>query len=226
MVRQEERGYRFSIDAVLLAGLTRIRKEDRVIELGTGCGIIPLVLAYRSKCEPKIFAIEIQSELAELAEKNVVENNFGDRIEIRRMDFREVPSSFEAGSFDLAISNPPYRKPGSGRVNPNRQKAVARHELTATIADVFKAAGYLLRQGGRTSVIYPATRLGNLLSSALQHGLSPKRLTIIYSYPHGPSRLVHLECRKGGGEELKIEQPFYIYDKSGHYSDAMQRLYN
>ena len=142
------------------------------------------------------------------------------------MDLREVSSRFKAGSFDLALSNPPYRKPGTGRINPDRQKALARHELSATMADVFGAAAYLLRQGGRVALIYPATRLANLLHTAIDHGFSPKRLTVIYSYPSGPSRLVHLECRRGGGEELKVEQPFYIYDESEHYSDAMQKFYN
>ncbi len=226
IVRQEQKGYRFSLDAVLLAGLTRIRKEDRVIELGTGCGVIPLVLVYRASTECRITGVEIQPELAELARTNVNENNFGDRIEIHQMDFREISSGFAAGSFDLALSNPPYRKPGTGRINPERQKAVARHELTATVDDVFEAARHLLRVGGRVALVYPATRLSNLLRSSLEHGFSPKRLTIIYTYPRGSSRLVHLECRKGGGEELKVEQPFYIYGENAHYSDAMQELYD
>jgi tRNA1Val (adenine37-N6)-methyltransferase len=226
VVRQEQKGYRFSLDAVLLASLTRIGKKDRVIELGTGCGVIPLVLAYRASTESRIAGVEIQPELCELARKNVNENNFDGRIEIYQMDFREISSGFKAGSFDLALSNPPYRKPGSGRINCDRQKAVARHELTATVPDVFEAARYLLRVGGRVAIVYPATRLANLLHCALDHGFSPKRLTIIYSHPRGTSRLVHLECRKGGGEELKVEQPFYIYGQNTRYSDAMQGFYN
>ncbi len=226
IVHQEEKGYRFSLDAVLLAALTHIRKEDRIVDLGTGCGIIPLIIAHRGKTEHKIAGIEIQPELAELAKKNVSENNFGGRIEIHQMDFRDLSDAFEPGSFDLALSNPPYRKPGTGAVNPNRQKAIARHELCATTADVLGAAGYLLRQGGRIALVYPASRLGNLLHCVLDHGFSPKRLTLIYSYPGGPGRLVHLECRKGGGEELKVEQPFYIYEENGAYSNAMQKVYN
>jgi len=169
--------------------------------------------------------IEIQPELAELAARNVIENNFGDRIEIQRMDFREVSSRFDPGSFDLALCNPPYRKPGAGRISHDRQRALARHELTATLADVFDAARYLLRARGRLGLIYPSTRLANLLRSALDSGFSAKRLSVIYSYPSGPSRLVHLECSKGGGEELKIEAPFYIYDENGDYSEAMQKFY-
>jgi len=214
------------VDAVLLAGLTHVKKYDRVADLGTGCGIIPLVLAYRAKTERTIVGIEIQPELAELAKINVDRNNFGDRVEIRQMDFREVPQAFVAGSFDRAISNPPYRRPGTGLISPSRQKAVARHELTATVTDVLMAARYLLREGGRAALVYPSARLGNLLRSALDCGFSPKRLTIVYSYPGTTGRLIHLECKKGGGEELKIEQPFYIYKLNGIYSEAMQKLYN
>ncbi len=170
-------------------------------------------------------AVEIQPELAELAQKNVDKNHFGDRIEVHRLDFREGASFFEAESFDLAMSNPPYRKPGAGRVNPDRQKALARHEITATVSDVFEAARRLVPTGGRVAVVYPATRLANLFGSALGTGFTPKRLTVIHSYPGGPGRLVHLECSKGGGEELRIEPPFYIYDEPDRYSPAMQNLY-
>lgn len=224
-VCQEKEGYRFSLDAVLLAGLTRIRTDDRVVELGTGCAVIPLVLAFRRKTDRRIVGIEIQPELARLARENVDENGMADRIAIREMDLRRVSSHFPPGGFDLVLSNPPYRKPGSGRISPNRQKAIARHELTATLADVFSAARFLLPDGGRIALIYPATRLGHLLRSALELSFSPKRLRIVYSYPGGPGRLVHLECIKGGGEEVNIEPPLYIYRTDGRYTDAMQELY-
>ncbi|MDR3568049.1 MAG: methyltransferase [Syntrophobacteraceae bacterium] len=225
IVCQEQKGYRFSLDAVLLAGLTRIDKNDRVLELGTGCGIISLILAYRAKTERKIAAVEIQPELAELARKNVEQNHFGDTIEVHRLDFREGAGVLAAGSFDLVLSNPPYRKPGAGRVNPDRQKALARHELTATVTDVFEAARRLVPTGGRVAVVYPATRLGHLFCTAFDQGFTPKRLTVIHSFPGEPGRLVHLECRKGGGEELRIEKPFSIYDAPDRYSEAMRELY-
>ena len=222
---QETKGYRFSVDAILLAGLTRFKREDRVIELGTGCGVIPLVLAHRGRTRERITGIEIQPELAGLAHRNVDDNGLGDRIDIREMDLRQVSSFFLPGSFDIVLANPPYRRAGTGRVNPNRQKAVARHELTATLPDVFSSARHLLPQGGRMALIYPATRLAHLLNSAHEQGFSPKHLRIIYSYPNGPARLVHIECRKGGGEEIRIEPPFYIYDEDGQYTDTMLELY-
>jgi tRNA1Val (adenine37-N6)-methyltransferase len=169
--------------------------------------------------------VEIQPELFELAQKNVGENHFGDCIEVHRLDFRESGGVFAPESFDLVLSNPPYRKAGAGRITPDSQKAVARHELTATVADVFDAARRLVPTGGRVAVVYPATRLANLMCAALERGFTPKRLTLIHSHPGGPGRLVHLECRKGGGEELRIEEPFYIHEEADRYSEAMQRLY-
>ncbi|MHC1724679.1 MAG: tRNA1(Val) (adenine(37)-N6)-methyltransferase [Syntrophobacteraceae bacterium] len=224
-VCQERKGYRFSLDAVLLAGLSRIKPGDRVIELGTGCGVVPLILAYRDKTNKKISGVEIQPELAGLARANVDANGLGERIEICEMDLRESSSGFKTGSFDVVLSNPPYRKPGAGRVNPERQKAIARHELYANLADVFRAAKHLLPQGGRAALIYPAGRLAYLLSSAREQDFSPKRLTIIYSYPGGPGKLIHLESIKGGGEELTVEPPFYVYRENGRYSEAMDALY-
>ncbi|MCE5333530.1 MAG: methyltransferase [Desulfobacteraceae bacterium] len=209
----------------MLAGLSDVKPEDRVIELGTGCGVVPLVLAHRRATGRRIVGIEIQPELARLAQGNVESNGLTERVEILQLDLRLAASSFPSGSFDLLLSNPPYRRPGTGRVNPDRQKAIARHELAATLPDVFAAARHLLPQGGRATLVYPATRLGHLIESALAQGFSPKRLTLIYSRPGGPGRLAHLEVRKGGGEELRVEPPFYVYREDGKYSDRMLKLY-
>jgi len=224
IVYQEKKGYRFSLDAVLLAGLSKVRPNDRTVDLGTGCGVVPLILAYRKLGQSSV-GIEIQPELAALARKNVEINNFSDRIRIFEMDYRQVVSHFPAGGFDLAMSNPPYRKIDSGRINPHRQRALARHELAGSVSDVFGAAKHMLPQGGRLAVIYPATRLDHLLVTAHQHGFSPKELTVIHSDGSGPGRLVFLECRKGGGEELRVAPPFCVYKADGTYTEAMQAIY-
>jgi tRNA1Val (adenine37-N6)-methyltransferase len=225
VVRQEKDGYRFSLDAVLLAGLTRVKPEDRIVDLGTGCGIVPLILAYRKGAQ-KILGMELQPDLARLAEQNVEANGFADRIEIRRMDFRDVARHVQAQSFDLVTSNPPYRRLDTGKINPHPQKALARHELTASIREVFAAGKHLLVQGGRLVAIYPAARMAHLLSAAQEHGFSPKELTIVYSHAGGAARLVCLESRKGGGEELLIRSPFYIYKENREYTEEMQAFYD
>lgn len=223
-VYQARDGYRFSIDSVLLAGLTRVEAGDRIMDLGTGCGVIPLILAYRG-LGAHCVGVEIQPELAALARKNVAANGFSSRIEIHELDFREVQNHFPAASFDLVMSNPPYRRLQSGRINPNRERALARHELVGSIELVFAAGKFLLPHGGRLAVIYPAARLHHLLSAARRAGFSVKALVVIYSDPSSSAKLVHLEARKGGGDELKIEPPFFIYQEDGSYTEKMRSLY-
>ena len=224
IIYQRKRGYRFALDAVLLAGLTRVRPADRILDLGTGCGVIPLVMAHRNLGQ-RIVGVEIQSDLAGLAQRNVEANGFGNKIEIYEGDFRRISADFRPGSFDLVTSNPPYRRLRSGRLNVDEQQAIARHELKSSLTDVFRTAGTLLGQGGRLSVIYSATRLAHLLVTAHEYHLTPKQLTMIYSDAASEARLVHLECRKGAGEELRIAPPFFIYREDKTYTEAMRLLY-
>ncbi len=221
---QDRRGYRFSIDAVLLAGLTRVKAKDRIMELGTGCGVVLLALASRN-LGAHWEGVEIQPRLAVLAQKNVEANGLTGRVFIRRMDWRAVHKVFPAQGFDLVVSNPPYRRALSGRINPDAQKAMARHELSGTVRDMFTAAAYLLKHGGRCAVIYPASRLDDLMVAAVQAGFRPKRLTLIHSREEAPATLAHLECAKGAGQELHVAPPFFIYEKRGGYTAAMVRLH-
>jgi tRNA1Val (adenine37-N6)-methyltransferase len=224
LLYQDQDGYRFSLDAVLLAGLTRIEDSDRIIDLGTGCGVVPLILAHRKQGQECV-GVEIQSELVELARKNVAANGCGSRVQIAAMDYREAPCHFSPGAFDLVVSNPPYRRLTTGRINPNRQRAQARHEITGSVEDVYAAAKFLLPDGGRLAVVYSATRLARLMVAASRHGFAAKRLTLIHSREGSPASLVHLECRKAGGEELRVEPPLHIYQAEGRLTEEVQRLY-
>ncbi len=224
ILHQPKRGYRFSRDAVLLAGLTRASSTDRVVDLGAGCGVVSLIMAYRGAGR-RWWAVELQEDLARLAEQNVRENGLSDRIRVVREDLRRIGDALAREAFDLVVSNPPYRRIASGRLCQNRQRAIARHELKATLDDVFLAAGNLLRTGGRFAVVYPAVRLQHLAVVAKRCGFSAKRLTVIYSRSSEGARLVHLECVKGGGEELLVEPPFVMYEADGSWSEAMRLLY-
>jgi tRNA1Val (adenine37-N6)-methyltransferase len=223
-VRQPKDGYRFSIDAVLLAGLAHARRQDRIIDLGTGCGVVPLIMAFRDS-GIQVTGIEIQPELATLANMNVQSNGLSDRVRIVEGDYRDAARFFQPGSWDVILSNPPYRREASGRVNPHPQRAIARHELAGSAEDVFATGKFLLRQGGRLAVIYPARRLDHLMVVAHRHGFSAKGLTVIHSGVRGPGRLVFLECRKSGGEELHVSPPLFIYELDGSYTEAMLALY-
>jgi tRNA1Val (adenine37-N6)-methyltransferase len=225
LIYQEEKGYRFSIDAVLLAGMAGVKPGDRVVELGSGCGVVLLILGYRGQAR-SLLGIEIQEELHALAQRNARENGLDGFLRFQRADWRDISRILPPRSCDLVISNPPYRRLHSGKVNPISQRAIARHEIAATLPDLFKAAAHLLPDGGRMGVIYPSTRLGSLMVEAHEAGFRPRELTVIFSYPGGMARLVFGQFTKRGGEELRISPPFFIYERpSGEYSEAMKRLY-
>jgi tRNA1Val (adenine37-N6)-methyltransferase len=172
-----------------------------------------------------ITGIELQESLVSMAKRNVRINGFDHLIRIVQADLRRLEVAGVGGPMDLVLSNPPYGKLLSGRLNPNSGKAVARHELLATLGDVVLAAAQLLRQKGRLAVIYPARRLSNLLVEVSSRGFAPKRLTLIHSTLDSEARLVHLESVKGGGEELRVNKPFAIYGSDGKYTDEMNAMY-
>ena len=223
---QHRRGYRFSVDAVMLGNFIQPRPGDRILDLGCGCSIISLILAYRW---PKlsITGLEIQPNLASLAQKNVELNGWQERIEIVPGDLKEIGKYVESGSFDWVISNPPYRKPGSGRVSQGGEQAFARHEQLANLANVVKAADWAVKKKGRVAFIYPASRGAAVISELKNTGLEPKRMLPIFSYPGTTANLVIIEAVKHGGEEMIILPPFYVYEKrDGEYSREMAEYYS
>ncbi|HXX32904.1 MAG TPA: methyltransferase, partial [Thermodesulfobacteriota bacterium] len=177
-ILQKKNGYRFSLDAILLSQFVTIRKDERVIDLGTGCGILPLLLSYSTKAHSFV-GVEIQKGLAGCARKNVVLNHLNGRISVLRQDFRKLRGIFPPGSFDVVLSNPPYRRYRSGRINPSVEKAVARHEIKGTLEDLIGIASYLLPSKGRCYLIFPALRTVDLFVALREGKLEPKRLQLV-----------------------------------------------
>ncbi len=171
---QSESGYRYSLDPILLARFVDVKKGARVVDLGTGCGIIPLLLARLSDSE-ELIGIEIQVELADRAVKNTERNFLQSRVRILREDIRNIRDIIQAGSIDLVISNPPYRQSTSGRIAPNDERAAARHELAGGLSDFVTAANWALKNGGNFTVIYLAERLPELMvtTAPLRSRLAP-----------------------------------------------------
>ncbi len=221
---QPKDGYRFSIDAVLLAGLTRSRPQDRVVDLGTGCGVIPLLLAVQQRVA-HITGIEIQESLVSMAKRNVRINNLSHLIHIVQADLKKVKGDMVEGPVSLVVSNPPYGNLGCGRLSPHAEKAIARHELLANVRDVVGAAARLLPHKGRLALIYPVKRLPSVLKELSLGGFAPKYLTFIHTTLNSAAILVHLESIKGGGEELRVSKPFAIHQSDGNYTDEMSAMY-
>jgi tRNA1Val (adenine37-N6)-methyltransferase len=208
-ILQKKKGYRFSVDAILLSQFVRIRKNERVIDLGTGCGILLLLLSRATKAHSFV-GVEIQNGLAECAQKNVFLNRLEGRISILSQDFRELKRTFPPGSFDVVLSNPPYRKRQSGRINPSAEKAMARHEIKGTLQDLISTASYLLPPKGRCYLIFPALRTVDLFVALRDGKLEPKRLQFVHPRREAEAKFVLTESIKTSGVELKIMNPLIL----------------
>ena len=224
-VFQKENGYRFSIDALLLSHFIHVKDGDQVLDLGTGGGIIPMILAKRWTCS-RIVGLDIQDDLINMARRSAVINQVAGRVEFTQGDIRQIKTIFDARSFDTVTFNPPYRQIHSGRRNPNVEKAIARHEVEATLDDFLRAAAHVLKTKGRAFVIYPAARAVNLFSRMRIFRLEPKRMAMVYSNPASEGQFVLVEGLKGGNEALKVLPPLFIYEGGGGYTQAMQGIFS
>ena len=223
-IRQDQSGYHFSIAAVLLAFYARPHPGDRVLDLGTGCGIIPLIMSYRN---PKImiYGIEVQKELSELANLNVKDNRMQDRITIVCQDMKSLRSEMISGLVDLVVCNPPYRKSHAGRINPNHQRALARHEIKATLSDVLLTARRMLRPAGRFVTVYTAERTAELLAQMRSDRIEPKIIRTIHSSRHSEAKLILIEGVKGGRPGTKIQSPLILHDEAGNYTQQVKLMF-
>jgi tRNA1Val (adenine37-N6)-methyltransferase len=218
---QQEKGYRFSLDALLLASFFREKHGENILEIGPGSGIISLIIAVRSPTV-QIKGLEIQADLAGLARRNTALNNLGERVSMERGDIREAASK---PLFDAAVFNPPYRPINAGKTNTLLQKAVARHEIKGSLRDFLHGAYRLLKPGGRAAFIYPAARGAEAISAMRCAKIEPKRMRVVYSYPSAPGQFLLMEGLKDGGEELHLLPPLFIYEEGKTYSREMTQIF-
>lgn len=224
-ILQKKRGYRFSIDSILLAHFVRLREGQKLVDLGTGSGVIPIILAMRVK-STRIWGVEIQEELAEMAKRNIEMNQLQDRIHIVKGDVRNLGDRMESEEFDIVLTNPPYRKIRSGRLNLQREKAIARHEIRGSLPDMAKVAFRLLRPKASFYLVYPAGRLADLITFLRESRLEPKELRLVHPNVEKGAKLILLEAIKGGGPALEIQPPLFIHDLNGQYSEEMRSIYS
>jgi tRNA1Val (adenine37-N6)-methyltransferase len=221
---QPKHGYRFSVDPLLLADFAGVGVGARVVDLGTGCGIIPLLLARRQP-SAAITGVELQPEMASLAQRNVLLNDLAGSIEIVTDDIHALKSHFPVSSFDLVVSNPPYRRPGTGKVSPRAGRDGARHETTATLADFMAAAKFLVKESGRICFIYHTCRLTELMAQAAAQKLAVLRLRMVHGNAKAPARMFLVELMKGRAGELHVEPPLMVRGADGGYSEEKLRIY-
>lgn len=223
-IYQKKKGYRFSIDTLLLVSFISLKSKEKAIDLGTGSGIIPIILA-SSFPQTHWTGLEIQSDLAKMARQSVELNNLQDRVEIIHGDAGEIQNICPARAFDVVVFNPPYRKIKSGRKNPNPEKAIARHEIKGSLELFLRAAAFLLKPGGKIFAIYPACRLVELASLFRKNFLEPKKMKFVFSQSECDAKFVLVEGRAGAGEELKVEAPLIIYDENNNYTGQVKEIF-
>ena len=225
---QSKNGYRFSVDALLLYSFVNIPRIKRIADLGAGSGIVGLLFAKKYP-DARVSLFELQESLAATAEKNITLNSLEDRVKIIKTDIREISpcnSSFGIGNcFDIVVSNPPFRKPKTGLISPEEEKAIARHEIKLKLTELVGVARRLLKSKGRFFLIYHPERLTELIGTLKEEGMEIKRLRFVHSRVSSEAKMVLVEAVKGGRGGLKVERPFYIYNENGGYSDEMYEVY-
>jgi tRNA1Val (adenine37-N6)-methyltransferase len=223
-ILQKKRGYRFSLDALLLAHFIRLKGSGPAVEFGTGSAVIPLILQRRFG-QKKIIGIEIQENLADMARRSIRMNEMEDRIEIIAGDVREIRTICKPRTCSVVFFNPPYRKAASGKINADTEKALARHEIKGSLGDFLAAARYILKAAGSVFVIYPARRLVELLQRMRLNGMEPKRVRMVHTKACSEGSFVLAEGVKEAGEQLEIMPPLFIYDEKGWYTEEMMALF-
>ena len=224
IVIQDPKKFCFGMDAVLLSGFTRVKKGETALDMGTGTGIIPILLSQRT--EGKHFTgLEIQAECAEMADRSVKYNCLEDRIQIVEGDIKEAAGIFGAASFDVVTCNPPYMIGQHGLTNPHLPKAIARHEILCTFDDVASQAARVLKDRGRFYLVHRPFRLVELMAALTKYKLEPKRMQLVYPYIDKEPNMVLIEACKGGNSRIQIERPLVVYEKPGVYTKDILELY-
>ena len=223
-VIQDPKKFCFGMDAVLLSGFARVKKGETALDMGTGTGIIPILLSQRT--EGKHFTgLEIQAECAEMADRSVKYNCLEDRIQIVEGDIKEAAGIFGAASFDVVTCNPPYMIGQHGLTNPHMPKAIARHEILCTFDDVANQAARVLKDRGRFYLVHRPFRLVELMAALTKYKLEPKRMQLVYPYIDKEPNMVLIEACKGGNSRIQIERPLVVYEKPGVYTKDILELY-
>lgn len=214
----------FGMDAVLLSGFAQVKPGAAVLDLGTGTGIIPILIEAKTQAA-KICAIEIQEESADMARRSVQLNHLEKKIDIVTGDLKEAERFFDAASFDVITCNPPYMIGQHGLTNPDAPKAIARHEILCTLEDVVRSAAKLLKTGGKFCMVHRPFRLAEIMTVMVQYRLEPKRMRLVYPYADKEPNMVLIEGCCGGRPRMTVEKPLIIFQAPNVYTDELRDTY-
>jgi tRNA1(Val) A37 N6-methylase TrmN6 len=222
---QDDRFFKFGTDSVLLANFVELRRGDKVIDLGTGSGVIPLLLAYKNE-GVEVTGVEIQPESAELARRNVEYNKLQNQIKIINQDLCQLDDEFEAGSFEAVVSNPPYLPVQGGKMKDNDFVAAARHEIHAKLEDVVAEAARLLKFGGHFFLVHRAERLTEVIEALARHNCQAKELQLVQARSDSEADIFLLKAKKGANPGLRVKPVLVIYqDQSSEYTEEVKEIY-
>ena len=222
---QNTKGFCFGIDAVLLSHFASVNDSDIVLDLGTGTGIIPILIAGHTNAK-KIVGVEIQTEVSDMAKRSVEMNNLEDRIEIINDDLKNIDSYMKHNSFDVGTTNPPYIKYNGGLINENSIKTISRHEIKCSLEDVIRIGSKLLKHNGKFCMVNRPERLVDIIVLMRKYKVEPKNIRFVYPNKNKISNLVLIKGVKGAKSEVKIDKPLYVYDENGNFTKEIDIIYN
>lgn len=214
----------FGMDAVLLSGFAKVKRGERALDLGTGTGIIPILLEAKTAGE-HFTGLEIQPESADMAERSVAYNHLEDKIDIVTGDIKDASNIFGASSFDVITTNPPYMIGNHGIRNDQDAKTIARHEVLCSLDDILRESAKILPQGGRFYMVHRPFRLAEIMSKMVEYKLEPKRMKLVYPYIDREPNMVLIEGLRGGKSRITVEKPLIVYREQGVYTDEIYDIY-
>ncbi len=221
---QNPKRFCFGMDAVLLSGFVHVRPGERVLDLGTGTGIIPILL--EAKTEGRHFTgLEIQPESADMARRSVLLNHLETKIDIVTGDIKDASNRFGASSFDVITTNPPYMISEHGLRNDQDAKTIARHEVLCTLEDIVRESARILPPKGRFYMVHRPFRLAEIMCAMTAYGIEPKRMKLVYPYVDREPNMVLIEGLRGGKKRLTVEKPLIVYQEEGKYTDEIVDIY-
>lgn len=223
---QNKEGFCFGIDSILLTDFAKnIKQNSKVIDLGTGTGIIPILLSGKTK-NTSFVGVEIQEEVANMAKRSIKLNSLEEKIEILNMNILDLNNKFKRGSFDVVTTNPPYKKINTGIINDNDKKIISRHEITASLDDFVKTASFLLKDFGEFYMVHRPDRLVDIFNVMRKNKIEPKKIKFVYPNKNKKTNLVLIKGVKNANQFLEFENNLYVYNEDGNYTDEILKIYN